>query len=235
MASGCVGDGGPPSRPRSPRHHAPLAVTGGHPNVARVVAFAKERGVAIDVKRFSGTTRTAEDAARQIGTEVKRIVKSLVFMVKSKPVVVLCSGDNRVSLVRLEEIFRTKDVRRATAEEAKTHTGYAIGGVPPFGYTGTIDLVLDEDLVRFDTVWAAAGVPDSAPIAIRGSRATLRAHFVSSPPSKYQRSSIHAPHWPTRCGLPSASIVTSQYDRAPSRIFRVAAHGSMPRSVFGTP
>jgi len=100
--------------------------------VARVRAYAQERGVDIQVKRFSATTRTAEDAARQIGTEVKRIVKSLVFIAKSKPVVVLCSGDNRVSLVRLEEIFRTKDVRRATAEEVKAHTGYAIGGVPPF-------------------------------------------------------------------------------------------------------
>jgi len=161
MASSCVRDDRTPPRPRPSLHHAHLALTADHPNVARVVAYAKERGVDIDVKRFSGTTRTAEDAARQIGTEVKRIVKSLVFMVKSKPVVVLCSGDNRVSLVRLEEIFRTKDVRRATAEEAKTHTGYAIGGVPPFGYTGTIDLVLDEDLVRFDTVWAAAGLPDA--------------------------------------------------------------------------
>src|SRR2546428_8112282 len=161
MASGCLGHGGPPSRPRSPRHHAPLAVTADHPNVARVVAFAKERGVDIDVKRFSGTTRTAEDAARQIGTEVKRIVKSLVFMVKAQPVVVLCSGDNRVSLVRLEEIFRTKDVRRATAEEAKAHTGYAIGGVPPVGFTGKIELILDEDFVPFDTVWAAAGPPDA--------------------------------------------------------------------------
>jgi len=161
MASGRVGHGGPPSRPRSPRHHAPLALTADHPKVARVVAYAKERGVDIDVKRFTETTRTAEDAARQIGTEVKRIVKSLVFMVKSKPVVVLCSGDRRVSLVRLEEIFRTKDVRRATAQEAKAHTGYAIGGVPPFGYTGTVDLLLDEDLVRFETVWAAAGLPDA--------------------------------------------------------------------------
>ena len=161
MASGRVGDDHAPARSDPPLHHAPLALTADHPNVARVVAFAKERGVDIDVKRFSGTTRTAEDAARQIGTEVKRIVKSLVFMVKAQPVVVLCSGDNRVSLVRLEEIFRTKDVRRATAEEAKAHTGYAIGGVPPFAYTGKIELILDEDVVGFDTVWAAAGLPDA--------------------------------------------------------------------------
>jgi prolyl-tRNA editing enzyme YbaK/EbsC (Cys-tRNA(Pro) deacylase) len=161
VAPGGFGDAEPPARTHPPLHHESRAIAADHPNVARVVAYAKERGVDIDVKRFSGTTRTAEDAARQIGTEVKRIVKSLVFMVKSKPVVVLCSGDNRVSLVRLEEIFRTEDVRRATAEEAKAHTGYAIGGVPPFAYAGNIDLILDEDLVRFDTVWAAAGLPDA--------------------------------------------------------------------------
>jgi Cys-tRNA(Pro) deacylase len=126
-----------------------------------VRAYALERGVELTVRRFAATTRTAEDAAREIGTEVSRIVKSLVFMVDSKPVIVLCSGDNRVSLTRLKEIYRTKDVRRAAPDEAKAHTGYAIGGVPPFAHAGKIDLILDEDLVRFDTVWAAAGLPDA--------------------------------------------------------------------------
>src|SRR5437667_9599990 len=102
MASGRVGHGGPPSRPRSPHYHAPLALTADHPNVARVVAYAKERGVDIDVKRFTETTRTAHDAARQIGTEVQRIVKSRVFRVQSKPVGVLCSRARRVSLARPE-------------------------------------------------------------------------------------------------------------------------------------
>jgi Cys-tRNA(Pro) deacylase len=161
VAPGRVGHADLAAGTHPPLHHEPRAIAADHPNIARVVTYAKERGVDIDVKRFSGTTRTAEDAAREIGTDVKRIVKSLVFMVKSKPVVVLCSGDNRVSLVRLEEIFRTKDVRRATAEEAKAHTGYAIGGVPPFAYDGKIDLILDEDLARFETVWAAAGLPDA--------------------------------------------------------------------------
>jgi Cys-tRNA(Pro) deacylase len=127
----------------------------------RVRAYALERGIELTVRRFAATTRTAEDAAREIGTEVARIVKSLVFMVDSKPVIVLCSGANRVSLARLEEIFRTKDVRRATADEAKAHTGYAIGGVPPFAHARKVDLLLDEDLARFGTVWAAAGLPDA--------------------------------------------------------------------------
>ncbi len=121
--------------------------------------YARERGIDIEVQRFAATTGTAEDAAREIGTEVKRIVKSLVFIVGDKPVVVLCCGDNRVSLTRLEEIYQSKMVRRATADEAKRHTGFSIGGVPPFGHG--LEVLGDEDLARFDSVWAAAGLPDA--------------------------------------------------------------------------
>jgi prolyl-tRNA editing enzyme YbaK/EbsC (Cys-tRNA(Pro) deacylase) len=113
------------------------------------------------VRRFSSTTRTAEDAAREIGTETERIVKSLVFMVDSRPIIVLCCGNNRVSLTRLGEICRTADVRRATADEVKRYTGFSIGGVPPFGHSDPIEVILDEDMARFATVWAAGGLPDA--------------------------------------------------------------------------
>jgi prolyl-tRNA editing enzyme YbaK/EbsC (Cys-tRNA(Pro) deacylase) len=113
------------------------------------------------VRRFNATTRTVEDAAREIGTEAERIVKSLVFVVDSRPVVVLCCGDNRVSLRRLGEILRVDEARRATADEVKRYTGFPIGGVPPFGHASTIEVVVDEDMARFETVWAAAGLPDA--------------------------------------------------------------------------
>jgi prolyl-tRNA editing enzyme YbaK/EbsC (Cys-tRNA(Pro) deacylase) len=122
---------------------------------------AAAHGIQIDVRRFSATTRTAADAAREIGTEVRRIVKSLVFIADARPVLVLCCGDNRVSVKRLEDILRARSVRRATADEAKTHTGFPIGGVPPFGHAQPIDAIGDEDLRRFETVWAAAGLPDA--------------------------------------------------------------------------
>ena len=132
-----------------------------HPNVERVRAYAQERGVEVVVRRFASTTRTAEDAARQIGTDVRRIVKSLVFIADGRPLIVLCSGDNRVSVKRLEDIRRARSVRRATADEAKAHTGFPIGGVPPFAHVQTLDVIADQTLVRFETVWAAAGLPDA--------------------------------------------------------------------------
>jgi Cys-tRNA(Pro) deacylase len=136
-------------------------MTAEHPNVERVLAYARERGVELAVRRFASTTRTAEDAAREIGTDVRRIVKSLVFVADGRPLIVLCCGDNRVSVKRLEDVRRARSVRRATADEAKAHTGFPIGGVPPFGHTQTLDVIADQTLDRFKTVWAAAGLPDA--------------------------------------------------------------------------
>jgi prolyl-tRNA editing enzyme YbaK/EbsC (Cys-tRNA(Pro) deacylase) len=132
-----------------------------HVNVARVRAFAAERGVAIEVRRFSASTRTAKDAAREIGVEVGRIVKSLVFLAVDRPIVVLCCGDRRVSEERLREVAGVDSVRRTTADEAKRFTGYAIGGVPPFAHETPCQTMIDEDLSRFQSVWAAAGLPDA--------------------------------------------------------------------------
>lgn len=118
------------------------------------------------MRRFAATTRTAEDAARQIGTEVERIVKSLVFMADGEPVVVLCSGRSRVDEARLATALGARGVRRATADEAKTLTGYAIGGVPPFAHARPCRVVADQGLLAFAEVWAAAGLPDAVfPIA----------------------------------------------------------------------
>lgn len=115
----------------------------------------------LEVRRFASTTRTAEDAAREIGTDVHRIVKSLVFVADGRPLVVLCCGDNRVSVKRLEDLCRARTVRRATADEAKTHSGFPIGGVPPFAHAQALEVIADQTLERFETVWAAAGLPDA--------------------------------------------------------------------------
>ena len=132
-----------------------------HVNVARVRAFAAERGVEIEIRRFAASTRTASDAAREIGVEVGRIVKSLVFLAGARPVVVLCCGDRRVSEERLREAISADVVSRTTADEAKRITGYAIGGVPPFAHETACETVIDEGMTRFETVWAAAGLPDA--------------------------------------------------------------------------
>jgi Cys-tRNA(Pro) deacylase len=132
-----------------------------HPNVARVRVFAAERGVAIDIRRFSASTRTAQDAAREIGVSVGEIVKSLVFVAGDRPIVVLCCGDRRVNEERLREAVGASTVRRTTADEAKRFTGYAIGGVPPFAHETPCETLMDEDMSRFEKVWAAAGLPDA--------------------------------------------------------------------------
>src|SRR5207249_7916385 len=117
--------------------HQGAGAPGREANLARVRAYASARNVTIEVKRFARTTRPAEDAAREIGTDVARIVKSLVFVAErgeATPVVALCSGQGRVDETRLAAALGVPTVRRATADEAKTFTGYAIGGVPPFAH-----------------------------------------------------------------------------------------------------
>jgi prolyl-tRNA editing enzyme YbaK/EbsC (Cys-tRNA(Pro) deacylase) len=126
-----------------------------------VSAHAAGRGVAIAVTRFPATTRTAQDAAREIGCTVAEIVKSLVFLADGAPVVVLCSGADRVDEAKLGGALGATIVRRATADEAKTATGYTIGGVPPFAHATDLRVVVDRRLLAFATVWAAAGLPDA--------------------------------------------------------------------------
>ncbi len=132
-----------------------------HPNVTRVADAALAAGLDIDVRRFPEGTRTAEDAARAIGCEVAQIVKSLVFVADGSPVVALVSGSNRVDVERLAGELGAAQVRRATGDEARNATGFAIGGVPPFGHASPATLLVDRDLLRHEAVWAAAGLPDA--------------------------------------------------------------------------
>jgi prolyl-tRNA editing enzyme YbaK/EbsC (Cys-tRNA(Pro) deacylase) len=111
------------------------------------------------VREFPAGTRTAADAAAAIGCEVGAICKSLVFRVGDEPLLVIASGANRVDEQRFDAV-------KADASFVREHTGYAIGGVPPYGHARPLRTILDEDLLGYDTVWAAAGSPTSVfPIA----------------------------------------------------------------------
>ncbi len=129
------------------------------PAVARVRDHAAGHGLDIRTLRFPDGTHTATDAARAIGCEVGRIVKSLVFAVDGAAVVVLCSGADRVDASLRRAALGAAHVRRATADEARRATGYVIGGVPPFGHGCPV--LVDLRLLAFDLVWAAAGLPDT--------------------------------------------------------------------------
>lgn len=131
-----------------------------HPNVERVVAAARSAGVTIAVQQFPEGTRTAQDAAAAVGCEVGQIVKSLVFVADGRPVIALVSGTNRLDTTRLGATLGATVVRRADGNEARAATGFAIGGVPPFGHGQPLDVVMDRDLATWDRVWAAAGLPD---------------------------------------------------------------------------
>jgi Cys-tRNA(Pro) deacylase len=132
-----------------------------HPNVDRVMAAARDAGLEITVQRFPEGTRTATDAARAVGCEVAQIVKSLVFIAGEAPVVALVSGANRVDLDRLADAMGGAPARRADGDEARRWTGYAIGGVPPFGHEGPVTVMVDRDLMKHELLWAAAGLPDA--------------------------------------------------------------------------
>jgi prolyl-tRNA editing enzyme YbaK/EbsC (Cys-tRNA(Pro) deacylase) len=129
-------------------------------SVLRVETALRERGISATIIEFPESTRTAEEAARAIGTTVERIVKSLVFMAGDEPVLTLVSGSNRVDLSRLSTILGAP-VRRADAAEVRTVTGFAIGGVAPLGHTTALPVLLDADLLLFDRVYAAAGTPNA--------------------------------------------------------------------------
>jgi prolyl-tRNA editing enzyme YbaK/EbsC (Cys-tRNA(Pro) deacylase) len=105
-------------------------------------------------REFPEGTRTAQDAAAAIGCEVGQIVKSLVFLRDGEPVLVLCSGANTVDAGRL-------GLAKADADVVRRATGFAIGGVPPYGFPAPLETLVDEDLLGYEEIWAAAGTPRS--------------------------------------------------------------------------
>jgi prolyl-tRNA editing enzyme YbaK/EbsC (Cys-tRNA(Pro) deacylase) len=105
-------------------------------------------------REFPEGTRTAQDAAAAIGCTVGQIVKSLVFVRGDEPVLVLCSGANTVDARRL-------GLDKADADLVRRATGFAIGGVPPYGHPAPLETLVDEDLMGHDEIWAAAGTPRS--------------------------------------------------------------------------
>lgn len=125
-----------------------------HPTAQRVAERLAAAGLDVTVVEHAESSRTAEEAAATAGCELGQIVKSLVFADGDGPVLVLCAGDRRVDTALVG-----RDIRRATPDEVREATGFAIGGVPPLGHERPVRTVVDESLRRFATVWCAAGTP----------------------------------------------------------------------------
>jgi prolyl-tRNA editing enzyme YbaK/EbsC (Cys-tRNA(Pro) deacylase) len=129
--------------------------------IDRFLEAARVQGIQPDVHRFPEGTKTAVDAAQAIGCEVGQIVKSLVFIADDRPVMAFTSGANRVDEAKLAAVVGADTTRRASPDEARTATGFAVGGTPPFGHRQRLTCVVDHDLLVWDQIWAAAGTPDS--------------------------------------------------------------------------
>ena len=120
-----------------------------------------EKGLQFEVVELNASTRTANDAAMTIGCQVGQIVKSLFFRTSEtqRPILVLASGKNRVSEEVIQKNIGEK-ISKADADFAREITGFAIGGIPPLGHKNPISFVyIDEDLLQYETLWAAAGTP----------------------------------------------------------------------------
>ena len=129
--------------------------------IERFTDAARAVGIEPGIRRFPEGTKTAVDAARAVGCDVAQIVKSLVFIVDDRPVLAFTSGANRVDPEKLAQVAEGSEARRASPEEARAATGFAVGGTPPFGHPEPVVSFVDPELLTFEEVWAAAGTPDS--------------------------------------------------------------------------
>ena len=132
-------------------------------SAASVQATLDSYGLKCQVTELSGGTRTANEAAIAIGCEVAQIVKSLIFKTKLThiPLLILASGPNRVNEKTIAAQIN-EEIIKADADFIREITGFAIGGIPPIGHRQKIEhIFIDDSLLNFESVWAAAGTPNA--------------------------------------------------------------------------
>jgi prolyl-tRNA editing enzyme YbaK/EbsC (Cys-tRNA(Pro) deacylase) len=132
------------------------------PSACRVQEVLDGMGLALRVKEMGQTTRSAQDAAKAVGCEVGQIAKSLVFKGSASElaILVITSGANRVNEAALARMIG-EPILKADADFVRAKTGYAIGGVPPVGHPHPLAVFIDEDLLQYPCIWAAAGSPQA--------------------------------------------------------------------------
>ncbi|MDC0772943.1 YbaK/EbsC family protein [Streptomyces sp. HD] len=133
--------------------------TAAHPRFAAALEELGLGGLHARIRRFPDATRTAGEAAAAIGCELSQICKSLIFAADGEPVLVLMDGASRVDLELVRRELGVQKVTRAKADVVREATGYAIGGVPPFGHRTKTRVLADRSLLEHEVVWAAAGNP----------------------------------------------------------------------------
>ena len=131
-------------------------------SVQKVQDALKALGFPNEVLELETTTRTSAEAAQAIGCQVEQIAKSIIFRRKQtdKPILVIASGPNRVNEKRIEELI-SEPLGKADANFVRQKTGFVIGGVPPIGHLEKMEIFIDEDLLNYEEIWAAAGTPNA--------------------------------------------------------------------------
>jgi prolyl-tRNA editing enzyme YbaK/EbsC (Cys-tRNA(Pro) deacylase) len=129
-------------------------------SAVRVQAYLADHGLVDRVRELPDSTRTAQEAAGSINCQVAQIAKSIVFRntVTGEPVLVVASGVNMVDPRKIEASEKSP-LAKADADFIRAQTGFVIGGVPPAGHITPVKTYLDEDLLNFAELWAAAGTP----------------------------------------------------------------------------
>jgi len=132
------------------------------PTAQRVQAALADLGFGFEVREFPAGTRTSAEAAAAIGCGVEQIAKSLVFRARDsgRPVLLIASGANRVDEKKVRDLLGEK-IERASPEFVREKTGFAIGGVPPVAHAEPPVTLIDQDLLGYQEIWAAAGTPNA--------------------------------------------------------------------------
>tara|TARA_A100001388_G_C28510493_1_gene376034 strand:+ start:105 stop:587 length:483 start_codon:yes stop_codon:yes gene_type:complete len=129
--------------------------------VKRVQVALSKFNKGINIKILENSARTAEDAAKALNCEVGAIVKSLILRKNDLFFLCLVSGDKRCSLNKLKKSSNVKDLSMADADKVKKITGFTIGGVSPVGSKINLETLIDQNLNRFQNLYAAAGHPNA--------------------------------------------------------------------------
>ncbi len=132
------------------------------PSAQRVQDALHARGFTNQVIELTDSARTAAEAATAMGCEVGQIAKSLIFQGKTSgaPILIIASGANRVNEKRVAAHLGEK-LTKPDADFVREQTGFAIGGIPPMGHSQAIKTLIDEDLLQYAQIWAAAGHPNA--------------------------------------------------------------------------
>ena len=132
------------------------------PSAQRVQDALRGMGFGYEVIEFAQTTRTAAEAAAAVGCTVGQIAKSLIFKGRrsGRPLLVIASGANRVNEKAMQAVVG-EPIEKPDADFVRQQTGFVIGGVPPLGHAAPLTIYIDEDLLQYDIIWAAAGTPNA--------------------------------------------------------------------------